>query len=137
MRFWQRAAAVLRTNSALRKRAPSAPGGREQVVSGEQLLALQDIAERMAAMATTIKQLEEQAKSLDQEAEEVAQSGAAPADAAIAERAHMQVEVIDEMLDGIRSLRAAIDQQRAELIEAEQRLNAEAEAAEEVDRPSG
>lgn len=122
MGFWERAAAVLRTNSALRRRAPSAPGAGEPVVSGEQLMALQEIAERMAGMAATIKQLEEQAKSLDAEAEAVAQSGAASGDTALAERAHVQVEVIDEMLDGIRSLRAAIDQQRAELIEAEQRL---------------
>ena len=87
-------------------------------------------------MATTIKELEAQAKSLDDEAEAVAQSEAASGDASIAERANVQVEVIDEMLDGIRSLRAAIDQQRAELIEAEQKLSAEGEAAGEVDRPS-
>ena len=91
----------------------------------------------MAAMATTIKELEAQAKTLDDEAEEVAKSGAASGDASVAERAHVQVEVIDEMLDGIRSLRAAIDHQRAELIEAEQKLSsAEGEAAGEVDRTS-
>ena len=138
MGFWQRAAVVLRTNTALRRRAPSAPGAGEQAATGEQLLALQDIAERMAGMATTIKQLEEQAKRLDEEAEEVAQSGAASSgDRDIAERAQVQVGVIDEMLDGIRALRAAIDQQRAELIEAEQRLTAEGEAAREVDNTSG
>lgn len=137
MGFWQRAAVVLRANTALRRRAPSAPGAGEQA-AGEQLQALQDIAERMAGMATTIKQLEEQAKRLDEEAEEVAQSeGASSDDTDIAERAHVQVEVIDEMLDGIRALRAAIDQQRAELIEAEQRLAAEGEAAREADRTSG
>ena len=135
MGFWQRAAAVLRTNSALRRRAPAAPGG-EQLVSGEQLVALQGIAERMAAMASTIKELEAQAKSLDDEAEEVAQSGAASGDPSIVERANVQVEVIDEMLDGIRSLRAAIDQQRAELIEAEQRLAEQGEAGER-EAPSG
>ncbi|MGH7749319.1 MAG: hypothetical protein ACREQ5_31820 [Candidatus Dormibacteria bacterium] len=122
MGFWERAAALLRSNSAIRRRAPSSPGAGEPVVSGEQLVALQEIAERMAGMATTIKELEEQAKSLDEEAEAVARSGAASGDMAITERANVQVEVIDEMLDGIRSLRAAIDQQRAELIEAEQRL---------------
>lgn len=80
-------------------------------------------------MATTIQQLEQQAKSLDEEAEAVAKSGgASPGDTEIVERAQMQVEVIDEMLDGIRALRAAIDQQRAELIEAEQRLAQEGEA---------
>ena len=136
MGFWQRAAAVLRTNSALRRRAPATPGG-EQLVSGEQLVALQGIAERMAAMAATIKELEAQAKSLDDEAEEVAQSGAASGDASIVERAHVQVEVIDEMLDGIRSLRTAIDQQRAELIEAEQRLVQHGEAGEQGDTASG
>lgn len=136
MGFWERAAVVLRTNTALRRRTP-ATGARNKAASGEQLLALQDIAERMAGMATTIKQLEEQAKRLDEEAEEVAQSGAASSDDTdIAERAQVQVEVIDEMLDGIRALRAAIDQQRAELIEAEQRLSADGEAASEVDRTS-
>ena len=138
MGFWQRAAVVLRTNTALRRRAPSTPGAGEQAATGEQLLALQDIAERMAGMATTIKQLEEHAKRLDEEAEEVAQSGAVSSDDTdIAERAQVQVEVIDEMLDGIRALRAAIDQQRAELIEAEQRLTTEGDAASEVDRTSG
>ena len=68
----------------------------------------------------------------------MAQSGAVSSDDTdIAERAQVQVEVIDEMLDGIRALRAAIDQQRAELIEAEQRLTAEGDAASEVDRTSG
>lgn len=129
---------VLRANTALRRRAPVRPGSGEPAASEEQLQTLQDIAERMAGMAATIKQLEEQAKRLDDEAEAVAQSGAAPAaDTEIAERAQVQVEVIDEMLDGIRALRAAIDQQRAELVEAEQRLTAEGEAAREVDGPSG
>ena len=137
MGFWQRVAAVLRTNSALRRRTPSPPDGGEQLVSGEQLLALQGIAERMSVMATTIKQLEAQAKSLDDEAEEVAKSGAASGDARIAERANVQVEVIDEMLDGIRALRAAIDQQRAELMEAEQRLVHQGEPGEHSDVPAG
>ena len=138
MGFWQRAAAVLRTNTALRRQVRSRPGTGGQAATGEQLQALQDIAERMAGMATTIKQLEEQAKRLDEEAEEVAQSGATPSDdTEVAERAQVQVEVIDEMLDGIRALRAAIDQQRAELIEAEQRLTAEGDAARAADRTSG
>lgn len=137
MGFWQRAAAVLRADTALRRRVPSATRGADEDASGEQLLALQEIAERMAGMATTIKQLEEQAKSLDEEAEDLAQSGDASGDSAIAERAHMQVEVIDEMLDGIRSLRAAIDQQRAELIDAEHRLSHEGQPAADGDATSG
>lgn len=139
MGFLDRVAVVLRANSALRRRTtPATAGSGEPAATGEQLQALQDIAERMAGMATTIKQLEEQAKRLDEEAEEVAQSGSAsPGDTEIAERAQVQVEVIDEMLDGIRALRAAIDQQRAELIEAEQRLAAEGEATGEADRSSG
>lgn len=89
-------------------------------------------------MATTIQQLEEQAKSLDEEAEAVANSGAAASgDTEIAERAHMQVEVIDEMLDGIRALRAAIDQQRAELIEAERQLAEQGNPAAEGDATPG
>ena len=135
MGFWQRAASVLRADTALRRRAPSAPNPGEQVVSGEQLQALQDIAERMAGMAATIKQLEEQAKRLDEEAEAVAQSQAdASGDTDVAERAHMQVEVIDEMLDGIRALRAAIDRQRAELVEAERQVgeHGDAEAGDDV-----
>ena len=135
MGFWERAAKVLRANTALRRRAPAGPGEGEHVVSGEQLHALQEIAERMAGMATTIKQLEERAKRLDEEAEEVARSGAASGDTAIAERAHMQVEVIDEMLDGIRSLRTVIDQQRTELIDAEQRLAREGETAADTGSP--
>lgn len=137
MGFWERAAVVLRSNTALRRRAATARRGGGAGASGEQIQTLQDIAERMAGMAATIKQLEEQAKRLDEEAEAVAQAGAAPSDdTEIADRAQVQVEVIDEMLDGIRALRAAIDQQRAELVEAEQRLTAEGEAAREVDGPS-
>lgn len=123
MGFWRRAALVLRAGSALRRRAPASPAAGVEVVSAEQLLALQGIAERMAGLATTIKELEAKAKSLDEEAEAVAESSASGAgDTDIAERAHMQVEVIDEMLGGIRALRAAIDQQRAEIMDAEQRL---------------
>lgn len=138
MGFWQRAATVLRADTALRRRAPSARNPGEPVVSGEQLQALQDIAERMAGMAATIKELEEQAKRLDEEAEAVAQSQAdASGDTDVAERAHMQVEVIDEMLDGIRALRAVIDQQRAELVEAERQLGENGDAATEGDASSG
>ncbi len=138
MGFWQRAASVLRADTALRRRAPSAPNPGEPVVSGEQLQTLQDIAARMAGMAATIKQLEEQAKRLDQEAEAVAQSeAAASGDTDVAERAQVQVEVIDEMLDGIRALRAAIDQQRAELVEAERQLGEHGDAATEGDATSG
>lgn len=134
MGFLQRVGLMLRSDSALRRLRPAAPAASEQDVSAEQLQALQGIAERMAGMATTIQQLEEQAKSLDEEAEAVAKSGgASPGDTEIVERAQMQVEVIDEMLDGIRALRAAIDQQRAELIEAEQRLAKEGEATTEGD----
>ena len=137
MGFFDRVAVVLRANTALRRRTPTAAGAGEPAGTGEQLQALQDIAERMAGMAATIKQLEEQAKRLDQEAEAVAQSGAAPSgDKDIAERAQVQVEVIDEMLDGIRALHAAIDQQRAELVEAEQRLTAEGETGSKVDGSS-
>ena len=124
MGLLQRAALVLRTNAGLRKRARLASAGGEEVVSGEQLATLQDIAERMSGMAAAIKQLEAKAKSLDEEAEAVARSDTSAQDGDdVAARAHMQVEVIDEMLDGIRALRAAIDQQRTELVEAEQRLN--------------
>ena len=124
MGLLQRAALVLRANAGLRKRSPSAAAGGEVVVSAEQLATLQDIAERMSGMAAAIKQLEEKAKSLDDEAEAVAQSDAsAPDGDDVAVRAHMQVEVIDEMLDGIRALRTAIDQQRTELVQAEQRLS--------------
>ena len=136
MGFWERAALVLRANTALRRRPQPAPSAGEVLVSDEQLAALQDIAERMSGMAATIKQLEEKARSLDVEAEAVAQSGEATGDDDLAERAHVQVEVIDEMLDGIRALRDAIDQQRSELIEAEQRLAREGEARAEGDVPS-
>ncbi|MBV8528075.1 MAG: hypothetical protein JOZ75_07150, partial [Candidatus Dormibacteraeota bacterium] len=130
MGFLQRVALVLRSDTALRRRPPAAPTSGGEGASGEQIQALQDTAGRMAAMATTIKQLEEQAKRLDEEAAGVAKSEAASSDdAEIAERAHMQVEVIDEMLEGIRALRAAIDQQRAELIEAEQQLGHHREPA--------
>ena len=138
MGFLDRVAVVLRANTALRRRAPARADAGDTDVTGEQLHALQAIADRMSGMASTIKQLEEQAKRLDDEAAEVAQSGdASPGDSEIAERAQVQVEVIDEMLDGIRALRAAIDEQRAELVEAERRLAAEAEAAGEADRTSG
>ena len=114
------------------------PNPGEPVVSGEQLQRLQDIAARMAGMAATIKQLEEQAKRLDHEAEAVAQSeAAASGDTDVAERAQVQVAVIDEMLDGIRALRAAIDQQRTELAEAERQLGEPRDVATEGDATSG
>lgn len=128
---------VLRANTALRRRVQPAPSAGEALVSDEQLAALQDIAERMSGMAETIKQLEEKARGLDAEAEAVAQSGVATGDEDLAERAHVQVEVIDEMLDGIRALRAAIDQQRSELIDAEHKLAHEGEARAGGDAPSG
>lgn len=138
MGFWQRAASVLRADTAFRRRAPSVPNPGEPVVSGEQLQRLQDIAARMAGMAATIKQLEEQAKRLDHEAKAVAQSeAAASGDTDVAERAQVQVAVIDEMLDGIRALRAAIDQQRTELAEAERQLGEPRDVATEGDATSG
>ena len=138
MGLLQRVAVLLRSDSALRRLRPAAPASVDPAVSGEQLQALQDIAERMAGMAATIKQLEEQAKSLDAEAEAVAKSETGSSGSSeIVERAHLQVEVIDEMLDGIRALRAAIDQQRAELIEAERQLAQEGTASHEGEPPSG
>jgi hypothetical protein len=125
MGLWQRATLVLRASATLRKQRAAQADAGDVVVSGEQLQALQDIADRMAGMAVTIKQLEEKAKDLEAEAE--AEAGAQAGDAAssedaVAVRAQVQIDVIDEMLDGIRALRVAIDQQRTELTQAEQEI---------------
>lgn len=124
MGFWQRATLVLRASATLRKRQAEPANTEEVIVSGEQLQALQDIAERMAGMAVTIKQLEEKARDLEAEAEAAGTQTAAPesSDGDVAARAQVQIEVIDEMLDGIRALRATIDQQRSELTLAEQQM---------------
>lgn len=69
---------------------------------------VEDLRRQMAELATAIKALELRAQDLG-----------AGEDAAHAER---QVEVIDGLLDSVRKLRGALDQQREELVVAEQGL---------------
>lgn len=118
MGFWQRARLVLKGDIGLRVRA--VPGPRhEEDLSGQQLVALNQIAERMAAMAATLKELDARAETLNR----------APNRTQAAEQAQVQVEIIDELLDGVRQLRTALDEQRSELAEAERRLTEGEESA--------
>ena len=120
MGFLRNASMVLRGQVRVRPR-PQADA--DEALTQQQQQALEDIARRMAEMAAAIKELEERAQTVPPAGE-----------AASPDRAEVQVEMIDQMLSGIRGLRVALDQQRAELAEAEQRLvEAEAEAAAEAE----
>lgn len=66
-----------------------------------------DLRRQMAELAIAIKALEERA----------AQLNAAPS----AEDAAEQVQVIDGLLEGVRTMRASLDQQREDLMVAERR----------------
>ncbi|MGH7687190.1 MAG: hypothetical protein ACREN2_10295 [Candidatus Dormibacteria bacterium] len=101
MGFLRNASMVFRGQVRLRPRPQQDD---EEALSQQQQQALEDIARRMAEMAASIKELEERAQTVS------------PG------RPQVQVEMIDEMLSGIRGLRVALDQQRAELADAEQRL---------------
>ena len=128
MGFLRNASMVLRGQVRVRPRPQQ---DADEALTQQQQQALEDIARRMAEMATAIKELEERAQAANPAGEVEGEDGA-PLD-----RAQLQVEMIDQMLSGIRGLRVALDEQRAELADAEQRLvEAEAEAQEEEPPPT-
>lgn len=71
---------------------------------------------QMAELATAITALEAQAQQLGVTPDGALSGAAAPAGA----DAERQVEAIDALLDGVRAMRAALEQQRAELALAEE-----------------
>lgn len=111
MGLWQRVRLVLAPHRAV----------------GRRLEPLPETQQRMADLAAAIKQLELRAQQIEAEP-----ASTRDADPGHAER---QVEIIDELLDGIRQLRAALDQQRAALEAAEERVM-DADRSED-DRPGG
>lgn len=111
MGFWQRARHVLKGDVG--PRVATVPQAQpEEELSGPQLAALEEIAARMATMAEALKELDARAQLVNRDSD-----GAEPA-----QRAQVQVEIIDELLDGVRQLRTALDAQSAELADAERRL---------------
>lgn len=126
MGFLRNASLVLRGQVRVR------PRPQQEALTQQQQQALEDIARRMAEMAAAIKELEERAQTVHPAGE-----AADGDDSDSPERAQVQVEMIDQMLSGIRGLRVALDQQRAELADAEQLLvEAEAEAQAEGETPT-
>ncbi|HEX6539756.1 MAG TPA: hypothetical protein VF155_11315 [Candidatus Dormibacteraeota bacterium] len=111
MGFWQRARLVLKGDIGPRV-AGVQHSQPEEELSGPQLAALEEIAARMATMAEALKELDARAQMLNRSPE-----GTEPA-----ERAQVQVAIIDELLDGVHQLRTALDAQSVELAEAERRL---------------
>ena len=114
MGFLRNASMVFRGQVRVRPRPQQEA---EEALTQQQQQALEDIARRMAEMAAAIKELEERAQTVHPPGD-----AAEGDDSASPERAQVQVEMIDQMLNGIRGLRVALDQQRAELADAEQRL---------------
>lgn len=113
MGFLHRARLVLKGDLGSRLIAARL-GQQQDEMAGAQLVALEELAARMASMAASIRELEERAQKLTAEA----------ASGGSAEGAKVQVEIIDELLGGVRQFRAALDEQRRELEEAERRLTA-------------
>jgi uncharacterized small protein (DUF1192 family) len=136
MGFLQRARLVLKGDIGPRV-VVAPPAATEEPLTHEQLAALEEIAQRMAAMAASIKDLEARAHAIHATRDaDAAEAGAATA--AEAANAQVQVEIIDELLIGVRQLRTALDQQRDELVDAERRFTgSESEAPRGGDKPAG
>lgn len=120
MGFWQRARLVLKGDIVPRM-GVAQPAAPEEALSPEQLGALEEIAQRMAAMAASIKELEARAQEM-QAGPDTGAPATAAGTADETAKAQVQVEIIDELLDGVRQLRTALDLQRDELVEAERRI---------------